>query len=209
MALILSMTRIAQSRLEKPDSTIMESVTKEDMENSVKLLEFFKNQARVLHGGKRTSTDDFSMDLARFLEENGGKWEGLTNDLFAEIQSEMKAPDVRAFGQQLVEVSKRSPLLKLDKKHKKKGTFITLEIMEGVRLLSPCHKEEEEEDNSLYIYPSHPGDKGGDKGKTPCHPMHPEEPRNGKYTPLVHTRRRDGESLEDFLLRAQKERRGK
>lgn len=151
IALILAMVRISEARLQ--GHTVMENVTAEDMKNSVKLLDFFKSQMRILHGEKKTNTDLFSIEFARFIESNGRKWEGYSKELFIEFESELKAADEREFGKQIMEVAQRSPLIRLEKTRKNKGMFISLELIENVNTIHTIHTiHSQEEDKGFTPY---------------------------------------------------------
>ncbi len=111
-ALILAMTRIAELNSEG----LYEEINRDDMTGAIKLLEYFKHQARRVYTGLYgdSPSDRLAADLRDFLVSEGGTWEGIASELHDALVSEHKPERDKDFGKLVRAIAKRSPLLRLE-----------------------------------------------------------------------------------------------
>jgi hypothetical protein len=111
-ALILAMTRIA----ELDSRGTYEEVNAEDMTGAIKLLGYFKHQARRVYTGLYgdSPSDRLAADLRDFLLSRSGTWEGIASELHDVLDSEHKPERPEELAKAVRGIAKRSSLLHLE-----------------------------------------------------------------------------------------------
>jgi hypothetical protein len=106
LTLILAMARAT-------DEGAAERVEAQDVLSAVVLLDYFKNHARRVYVGLHgEDPDDFlADDVARFLRDRGGSWEGQPAELHAQLESDYKPERANELTKRLKAVAARTPAL--------------------------------------------------------------------------------------------------
>jgi hypothetical protein len=102
LALIMAMCRVVEERAP-------ECIESPDVLRAGLLIKYFKSHARRVYARLYGENRDARLleDVARFLFERGGVWEGLPSKLHSELHSEVKPPTPEALTRKLNALSKR------------------------------------------------------------------------------------------------------
>jgi putative DNA primase/helicase len=129
LMLILAMARAADTRA-------AERVETGDVLAAVLLLDYFKGHARrvyiALHGDD--PDDRLAADIAAFLEERGGVWDGQPAELLAQLESDHKPPRANELTKRLKALAAKTPGLdfeageRWDKEVRNKRRFVMVSL---------------------------------------------------------------------------------
>ncbi len=129
LMLILATARAA-------DENTAERVEARDVLAAVVLLDYFKNHARRVYVGLHGDNPDdrLAADIAQFVEERGGAWEGQPAELHAQLESECKPERANELTKRLKAVAARTPGLdfeageRWDKELRNKRRFVRISL---------------------------------------------------------------------------------
>jgi hypothetical protein len=94
----------------------LERVETKDIFAAVVLLDYFKDMARRVHIGLHgeSSNDRLAKDLAEFLQERGGLWEGQPAELHVQFKSDYKPERANELTKRLKAVAATTPILEFE-----------------------------------------------------------------------------------------------
>jgi putative DNA primase/helicase len=109
LMLILATARAA-------DTGAAERVETTDVLAAVVLLDYFKGHARRVYMGLHGQDPDdlLTTDIAAFLEERGGVWDGQPAELLAQLESDHKPPRANELTKRLKALAAKTPGLEFD-----------------------------------------------------------------------------------------------
>jgi hypothetical protein len=118
------------------DEDTAERVEARDVLAAVVLLDYFKNHARRVYVGLHGDDPDerLAADIAQFLKERGGVWEGQPSELHAQLDSDLKPQRASELTKRLKTVAARTPGLdfeageKWDKEIHNKRRYVRISL---------------------------------------------------------------------------------
>jgi hypothetical protein len=118
-----------------------ERVEARDVLRAVVLVDYFKSHARRVYVGLygENSDDCFLEDLAEFLNEQGGSWDGTPTELHGKLSCRYKPPSPEALTRKLKALSKEHPTLNVESGNRwvkdlgNQRRFVALSIEKGVK----------------------------------------------------------------------------
>jgi putative DNA primase/helicase len=98
------------------DTGVAERVETSDVLAAVVLLDYFKGHARRVYVGLHGDDPDdlLAADMAAFLGERGGVWDGQPAELFAQLESNYKPPRANELTKRLKALAAKTPGLDFD-----------------------------------------------------------------------------------------------
>jgi len=153
LALIIAVTRSAEETdsSDSSDSFSREMVSRADMHNALRLLDYFKATTRKVYGQlfEANSDDVLAADLVTLLTQSGYVYSGTISQLMEALESAALPDTPEALGKAIRRIVTRSPNLSLQSKNTGTERIIT------ITLRKPSEPSEPSADDS-----EQPGDAG-------------------------------------------------